>query len=219
MPEQSAKPFQTVTRNKFFYGWVIVATCAFFIGLTYGLIYSYSVFFKPLAEYFNWDRATVSAVYSASIIIRGAVSIGVGWLADKYGARKILVFCGFMIAFGLILSSQAQNLWQLILAYSFVEAIGLSGAFGSGTALISRWFIRKRGLALGIMSAASGWGVVFLVPINERLVSAVGWSQAFIFCGIIAGSVMIISTLFLRPAPVLSDSVIPVPTEIVTRIP
>ena len=207
--EQPSQIFQTGTRKKFFYGWVIVAACALLIGFTYGLMYSYSVFFKPLAEYFNWDRATVSLIYSASMFIRGAISIGTGWLADKYGARKLMIFCGFMIALGLILSSQVHSLWQFILTYAVIEAIGFSGAFGIGTAVISRWFTKNRGLALGIVSAGSGLGVVFIVPGNERLISAVGWSEAFIVCGVIAGVVIILAAFLLRPAPKLPDNVNP----------
>jgi MFS family permease len=105
------------------------------MAITYGLMYSYSVFFKPLAEHFQWDRATVSLVYSVSLVVRGGVSIGIGWLADKYGARKLMIFCGIMMALGLILSSQVHSLWQFFLTYSLVEAIGLSGT-GSGHRLL-----------------------------------------------------------------------------------
>jgi len=52
------------------YAWVIVAACAVMIGVTYGLNYSFSVFFKPLADYFHWDRETVSLVYSTALVLR-----------------------------------------------------------------------------------------------------------------------------------------------------
>ena len=168
------------------------------VGLNFGLIYSYSVFFKPLADSFNWDRATVSLVFSASLIFRGAISIFIGWLADHYGARKMMVFCGFMIGLGLVLSSQVHSLWQLFLTYGVVEAIGLSGAFCIGTSVISRWFTNNRGLALGMVSAGSGLGIVFIIPGNERLISLVGWSDAFRISGAIGGVIIMIAALFLR---------------------
>jgi OFA family oxalate/formate antiporter-like MFS transporter len=101
-------------RKKLHYGWVIVIVCTLMMGVNYGLMYSYSVFFKPLADHFQWDRATVSLIYSASLIIRGAMSIGIGWLADKYGATRLLVFCGLMIGLGLILSGMVNSLWQFL---------------------------------------------------------------------------------------------------------
>lgn len=187
--------------SKFYYGWVIVAVGTLMLAITYGLIYSYSVFFKPLADYFSWDRATVSSIYSASLVIRGAVSIGVGWLADRYGSVKLMVLCSFMIGLGLVLSSQVHALWQFFVTYSLIEALGLSGTFGIATALTSRWFIKNRGLALGIVSSGVGLGTLLIVPGTERLINAFNWSQAFIICGFAAGGIMIVASLFLRPAP------------------
>jgi MFS family permease len=171
------------------------------IAIAYGLMYSYSVFFKPLAEYFNWDRATVSAVYSVSLVVRGAVAIGIGWLADKYGSIKVVVFCGFMLGLGLVLSSRVKELWQLYLTYGVIEAVGLSGAFGIGTAMVSRWFTENRGLALGIVSTGSGLGTLFIIPATERLINALGWSQTFLVYGVTAGVVMMTTAFLLRPAP------------------
>jgi MFS family permease len=187
--------------RKLHYGWVIVAVCALMMGITYGLMYSYSVFFKPLAEYFNWDRATVSGVYSASLIFRGAVSIFIGWLADRFGATRLMAFCGLMIGLGLILSSQITQIWHLYLTYALVEAIGLSGTFGIATAVTSRWFTRNRGLALGIVSSGSGIGTLLIVPGSERLINATDWSMAFIISGAIAGVIMFSTAFLLRPAP------------------
>jgi MFS family permease len=183
------------------YGWVIVGACSLMIFVTYGLIYSYSVFFKPLADYFQWDRASVSLIYSLAVIIRGASAIGTGWLADKYGARKMMVFCGLMMGAGYILSSQVSTMWHFFLAYAVVEAIGVSGIFGIGSAIASRWFTKNRGLALGIVASGSGLGTLILVPGIERLVSATDWSQAFLICGIAAGVLMVSGALFLREPP------------------
>ena len=202
-------PQAQAARKKFFYGWVIVAAGALMIAISYGLMYSYGVFFKPLGEYFNWDRETVSLVYSVSLIIRGAFSIGVGWLADRYGAAKLMIICGIMIGLGLILSSQVQTLWQFFLTYALIEAFGLSGAFGIGTAVVSRWFTQKRGLALGIVSSGSGLGTLLIVPGNERLIDTFGWSQAFLISGIIAGILVVIAASLLRPPPTGGSQAIP----------
>jgi len=112
-----------------------------------------------------------------------------------------MVFCGFMIGLGLVLSSQVQTLWQFFITYAVIEAIGLSGAFGIGSALISRWFTQKRGLALGILASGSGLGSLLIVPGCERLINAFNWSGAFLISGTIAGVVMIALAFTLRPAP------------------
>jgi MFS family permease len=201
MSDQSNTIDEPSTPRKFSYGWVIVAVCGLMVAITYGLMYSYSVFLKPLAGYFNWDRATVSAIYSISFVIRGAFGVGVGWLADRYGPAKVMAFCGFMLGLGLVLSGHVQGLWQFYITYGLIEAIGLSGAFGIGTATVSRWFTQNRGLALGIVATGSGLGTLFIVPGTERLISTSGWSQAFVICGIAGGVIMMAAAYFLRPVP------------------
>jgi MFS family permease len=186
------------------YGWVIVGAVTVTIGVTYGLMFSYSVFFKPLADYFGWDRAMVSLVYSLSLVIRGAAAIGMGWLADRYGARRLLIFCGLLVGAGLGLSSQVHTLWQLFFTYAVVEAVGLSGSFGIGTAVVSRWFTEKRGLALGIASTGSGMGTLLIVPASERLINAFSWNGAFLFSGIFAAVALVAAASLLRPAPPVS---------------
>jgi MFS family permease len=183
------------------YGWVIVAACALMIFVTYGLIYCYSVFFKPLAEAFQWDRSSTSMIYSLAVLIRAFVGIGTGWLADKYGARKIMIVCGLLMAVGYLLSSRISLLWQFFLTYAVIEAIGMSGTWGICTTLPSRWFDRNRGLALGVVTAGSGFGTLLIVPAVERLVNAFDWSQAFVICGIAAGALMVVPALFLKNPP------------------
>ncbi|MBN1188707.1 MAG: MFS transporter [Dehalococcoidales bacterium] len=212
MPDNSLSKDSGENRRKSHYGWLIVIIGALMMAVTYGLMYSYSVFFKPMAAYFSWDRATVSAVYSTSLILRGAFSIGIGWLADRYGATKILAFCGFMIGLGLILTSRVNALWQFFITYSLIESVGLSGTFGIVTALTSRWFVKYRGLALGVVSSGVGLGTLFIVPGAERLIAAGDWSYAYLVCGIIGGAIMIACAVFMRPVPPVMVSPVSVQT-------
>jgi MFS family permease len=199
------------SRPRLSYAWVIVLVCTLMMVITYGLMYSYSVFFKPLADYFGWDRATVSSVYSASLIIRGALSIGAGWLADRYGAGKVMAVCGVFIGLGLILSSLVTQLWQLFLTYALLESMGLCGAFGITTAVTSRWFTSNRGLALGLVSSGVGIGTLLIVPGAERLIAAFDWSQAFKIVGIAAGAIMFVSAFLLREPPAVRAQETPGP--------
>jgi MFS family permease len=201
MSKQVSSEVITVMKGIFYYGWVVVAACALMIAITFGVMFSYSVFFKPLADYFHWDRATVSLIYSASSIILGDFALVIGWLADRYGYAKLSLFCGFMVCLGLILSSQIQTIWQFFLTYAVIESIGLSGSFGIGMAMVSKWFTKKRGIAIGILSSGSGLGTLLIVPGTERLINAFDWSRAFVIIGIAAGVLMITMSFLLRLPP------------------
>jgi MFS transporter, OFA family, oxalate/formate antiporter len=194
-------PVQGAPRRQLFYGWVIVAVCALICALVFGFMYSYGVFFKPLANFFQADRASVSLVFSISMIAGSGIAILLGWLADRFSAGRLLALCGLLIGVGLILSSRVQTLWQLFLSFGLIVAVGLQGAFGIAAALVSRWFKQNRGLALGVMASGSGLGVFLIVPLCERLINAYDWSVTFIIAGCVAGILIIALSFLLRPAP------------------
>jgi len=171
------------------------------MAISYGIIYSFSVFFKPIAAQFEWDRATVASIYSLAMMFRGAVSVPIGWLADRYGPMKVFGFCGAMIVAGLVLTSRVTKLWQFYLTYDLVLSFGLCGAYAIGSAVTSRWFQRKRGMALGIVAAGSGLGTLVLVPLSQHLIEVSSWSRAYAMIGTVAGCITIATAFLLKPAP------------------
>ena len=188
-----------------YYGWIIVFVSTLMMGVGYGIMYSYSVFFKPIVDTFDWDRATVSSIYSISLVLRGAASIITGWLSDRYGPIKMTSFCGVMFTLGLVLSGYVDQLWQFYITYGLILSIGLSGVFSIGSAVTSRWFIRKRALALAITSTGSGIGTLTIVPLSEWLIHVYGWQYVFIALGLCAGF-LLLSTSFLLRLPPSSDT-------------
>jgi MFS family permease len=128
-------------------------------------------------------------------------AIPIGWLADRYGPAKIAVVCGILTGAGLILTSNISALWQIYLTYGVMVGIGLSGSYPIVTATIARWFIKRRGLALGIVSAGYGIGTLAILPLTERLIATYGWSQAYLIFGSFAVLLIIACALFLRRDP------------------
>ncbi len=95
----------SVMKNKFFYGWIIVAACTVIMAVQWGIQYSFSIFFKPLASDFGWTRAATAGVYSVYMISGAASSIPLGWLADRFGPARIASISGLIMGLGLILAS------------------------------------------------------------------------------------------------------------------
>jgi MFS family permease len=166
-----------------------------------GIMYSYGVFFKQLTADFGWSRAATSGVHSLFMLSHGGLAIFMGWLVDRAGPAKIMAFCGFAAGLGLVLTSRISALWQLYLTYGLIVGVGLSGHYTTATATTARWFIKRRGLALGIVTSGVGLGTLILVPVVERLITVYGWSTTYFILGVAAAAVTIPTALFLKRDP------------------
>jgi MFS family permease len=187
--------------SKFFYGWIVVAA-AFLVALVaYGVQYSFGIFLKPVAADFGWSRALVSGAASLFQFSRGALAIFSGWATDKYGPRKTIAFGGFFLGLGLLLTSQIGAAWQLYLFYGLMVGFGLSIAFTPLVATSSRWFVSKRGLAVGIVVAGIGMGTVVMSPLARHLIATFEWRLSYVIIALLAWLIIIPAALFMRRSP------------------
>ena len=168
-------------RGKIFYGWVVVGISTLVFAIVRGVNDAFGVFFVAILEEFGWGRAAVAGVFSFARLTEGAVSIVVGKLSDRFGLRRLVPISACLVALGLMLASQAQSLWMLYFAYGTVFAIGYCGVGElSHIPVISRWFVRKRGMAIGIAMAGMGLGILLIVPMAERFIRLLGWRWAYV---------------------------------------
>lgn len=182
----------TSKRPRVFYGWLIVGVSA--IGLFLGaplLVFSFSVFFKPLVLNFHASRAAVSFAFSLSNSV-GALWIPFsGLLIDRLGAKRVIIWT--TLFYGLMLISAlwvGSSIWQL---YLFFSVLGV--ALGSGpspvpySVVISHWFNRRRGLALGLSMLGIGLGSMAVPILAQGLITLFGWRITFAIFG---GAVLLV---------------------------
>jgi len=188
-------------KDKLFYGWVVVI--AFFIIniIVQGTRHSFGVFFKSLASEFGLTRAETSGVYSVYMLLCCMFCFVSGWGADKFSLRKLISLMGLFMGLSLILTSQAQSLWQLFVVYSLLFAMGTSGVFVVSTSIIIRWFNSKRGLAIGLATSGVGLGTVMMAPFAAYLIATFGWRMSYLVMGIIAWLFVIPTAMLLRKEP------------------
>jgi MFS family permease len=175
-----------------FYGWWVVLAAA--VGLFWGVpvtVYSFTVFLKPLMQEFHAGRAAVSLAFTLHLIV-GALSAPLaGWLIGRYGARKVILPATAMFG-ALLLSNKvwSASLWHFYLFYAALGFVihGL-GPIPYGY-VVSHWFDRHRGLALGLMMVGIGSGAMIMPSFAQQLIARLGWRTAY---AILGGAVLLIS--------------------------
>ena len=188
---------------RIFYGWIMVALGFVTLGIAFGVWYSFSVFFLAVIKEFGWSRGAASSIFSVFIISQSLVGLLTGFLQDRFGPRVVIPFGTLILAICLALTSQAQNLWHFYVAYGVFAGAGVSLlGFSSHAAFIPKWFERKRGLALGIAMAGIGFGMLFLIPLVERAITAYGWRVTYLYlAGLVLFVVGPLNALFSRRRP------------------
>jgi len=188
-------------KDKLFYGWVVVV--AFFIcGATlWGIRVAFGVFFKSIEGEFELTRAATSMVFSLYMLLGCLFAFLGGWALDRYGPRIFVLLMGLFTGFSLLFTSQTSSLWQLFIAYSLLFAIGSGPLATVMISTVSRWFDRKRGVALGISVSGAGLGTVIMAPFATYLISNLGWRMAYLVIGAIAWLIMIPLSRLLKKDP------------------
>src|SRR4030042_1239499 len=180
----------TVKKSPLFYGWVVVAVAFVTLGITFGVWYSYSVFFLAVIKDFGWSRASASSIFSIFIFSQAVMGLLAGYLQDRFGPRRVIPFGTLLLSFALVLTSQARELWHFQLAYGVLAGSGVSLlGFSSHSAFIPNWFERRRGLAMGMAMSGIGFGMLILVPAVEKSITFFGWRTTYVF---LAGLVLLV---------------------------
>lgn len=170
-----------------FYGWWVVGAGSFLYALGIGSVfYGFNTFFNPMIAEFGWSRAVTSGAFSLARLEGGIEGPVVGWLIDKFGARKIaFVGIGLAGAGFLALTLVNSNVLSLYLIFGLLLAMGYNtGFFHPTTAAAANWFIKKRSRALSFITVGGGIGGAVIVPLLALLITQYGWRSAAVVMGL-----------------------------------
>ena len=184
------------------YAWVVLAVCFLITTLTYAGSYSFGLFFNPLRAEFGWSSAQTSGVFALFMFCYCIFGIFSGWAVDRIGPRITTIAGGLCLGLGFLLSGMVHELWQIYLSYGVLAGAGMSSVYGPVLTTASRWFRRRQGLALGLVSSGIGLGTFVGPPIFGHLIPAYGWRTSYLAAGICIGSIMMLLGLLLRKDPV-----------------
>jgi MFS family permease len=178
---------------------VLVSTVV--MGTTFGLNYSFGVFFTPLRAEFGWTKAVTSAAYSILTFFSGFLGIFAGRLTDRFSAKGVSIAGGCFLGLGCILLSQISAAWQFYLIYGLVISSGTGGVWPSLTATVPKWFVLRRGLMTGMVASGVGIGILVVPPLISRLLPAYGWRNSYILLGVSSWLLIVTAAMFMRRDP------------------
>lgn len=190
-----------VKQPRFFYGYVVAASCFIIQGIGIGTLIAFGVFFKPLIAEFGWSRAMISGAASVSQLTMGLFGVAVGRLNDRVGPRLIMTGTGLVLGLGYFLMSRLGTAWQLYVFYGLVLGLGFSSLDVVALSTTARWFIRRRGLMTGVVKVGTGAGQLVMPLLAAALIITQGWRSAFSFIAILIMVLIVIVAQFLRRDP------------------
>ena len=165
--------------------------------------YSVTAFFPAISSELAWSRSTVGTAQSVSLWAYSILSILTGWMTDRLGSRKTIFFGGFFCLVGWILLSNVNSLWQLYLFYGLIMAIAVSNTHLVPLQATSRkWFVKRAGLASGIISSAFAIGTAIFIPVLTLTSSIYNWRQvSFVAAFVVGIPIMFLAYFIIRDTP------------------
>ena len=185
-----------------YYGWIVVAVGFITLLVASGVRSTPAVLLLPLNEEFGWNAATVSVAMSLNLLLFGLAGPFAAALMDRWGMRRVVPGAMSIVALAALLSMRMSEPWQLALLWGALSGIGVGSLATVLAAMIAaRWFVHRRGLVMGICSAASGSGQLLAVPLLAATAVTFGWRGLCLAIAVVAVAVAPLGAIFLRNGP------------------
>lgn len=156
----------------------------------------------PLHEELGWSTSLMSLAVSLNLVLFGLTAPFAAALMERFGMRRVVASALLLIATGAALSSRAQAAWQLLPTWGLLIGLGTgSMALVFAATVADRWFVRRRGLVIGVLTAGSATGQLSLLPVVAWASDALGWRTATLVVAAAALAVVPLVLLFLRDRP------------------
>jgi sugar phosphate permease len=190
-------------KPRFFYGYWILFACFMAQLISSGLItYCFSMYTIPLMAEFGWNRGSIMLGSMIMSLISGLSAPLVGKLLYRIGAKTVIAIGALITGTGFVLLNFTDSLWQFYVFYAVVGIGWATMGIVPTSAVVSNWFKRRRGFAIGILGAGIGVGGYTMPLLSNFLITNYGWRISFLVVGVMAVIVMIpISLLIIKNRP------------------
>ena len=204
MDVQAAAPQLGARKPRFFYGWVIVAIAIVGGAFTSGTsVWGASVFVTHMGEDLGWSRSAFYGAFTIRALAAGALAPVLGPLQDKpNGPRLLMLMSALCLGCALVLLKFVEDLWVFYLVFGGLGALSMSALGEMMTvAVVPKWFVRRRGRAVGIATTGTAMGPLFFPITVQALIEAVGWRDGWLVLGAVTLAVLVPLALLVRTSP------------------
>jgi sugar phosphate permease len=184
------------------YGWVVATTTFLTMLATAGAMGSAGVMIQPLHEEFGWDIADISTAMAVRLVLFGLLGPFAAAFMSHFGIRRVVTTALALIMGGLVVSFFMTEVWQLVVLWGVVIGVGTGmTALVLGATVATRWFSKRRGLVVGLMTASNATGQLVFLPLLAALTEAYGWRMALTLAVAVIALAMVLVLLLMRDHP------------------
>ena len=184
------------------YGWVVAGTTFLTMLATAGAMGSPGVLLEPLQRDFGWQNADISFALAVRLVLFGLMGPFAAALMNRFGVRTVAIGALLLISVGLVGSLAMISVWQLVLLWGVIVGIGTGmTALVLGATVATRWFSRRRGLVVGMMTASTATGQLVFLPLLAGLTERIGWRVALLLVVAIVLLALLAVVLLMRDYP------------------
>jgi len=185
-----------------FYGWIIVGVAFVTMGIGINARTAFSLLFPPILDEFGWERGVTAGAFSFGFLASSVFGPLLGRLMDRRGPRVVVLVGVVLVGSGLLLAPLVRAPWHLYATLGVMVGGGSVCLGYTGQALfLPNWFVRRRGLAMGIAFSGVGVGSIILLPWAQRLIAATGWRSACLALALVVLIVLMPLNLLLERRP------------------
>ncbi|WP_434632208.1 MFS transporter [Chromobacterium sp. CV08] len=163
-------------RGRVHYGWIVVAVTFLVMLITAAIRSAPSVMMVPLEREFGWSRSVISLALAINLALFGLMGPFAAAAMLRFGLRRTVISALALLAGGVALSGLMRSNWQLQLLWGWLVGCATGAtAMTLGASVVNRWFVRHRGLAMGVLTASSATGQLVFLPLMAWLTEHHGW--------------------------------------------
>lgn len=188
--------------NKIYYGWFIVAACMILSALGIGVFSNIiGLFFTSIKETYGYTQAQVSAIVSVAMLAGLPATVICANFYKKYSTRWLVLIFGIGMAAACFAMSLTTSLVTLYIASALLGVFSIGATALSSPILITNWFVKKRGTAMGLAVAGAGFGPFLMSPVISKTIGDYGYEKGFVVLSIIMLVGILVAFIIIRDEP------------------